>query len=48
MYYSKGSTALFITCRLVFTPYRLKATGVVNVENPVVKAMHEGRFEELD
>jgi len=26
---------------------RLRATGVVNVENPVTKAYQEGRFEEL-
>ncbi|KAL1302296.1 hypothetical protein AAFC00_002713 [Neodothiora populina] len=27
---------------------RLKATGVINVENPVARAVHEGRFEELE
>ena len=27
---------------------RLKATGVVNVVNPVEQALHEGRFEEVD
>jgi hypothetical protein len=27
---------------------RLKATGVMNVTNPVEQAIHEGRFEELD
>ncbi|KAF2804648.1 uncharacterized protein BDZ99DRAFT_467335 [Mytilinidion resinicola] len=27
---------------------RLKATGVMNVENPVARAVQEGRFEELD
>ncbi|QUC23705.1 uncharacterized protein UV8b_07946 [Ustilaginoidea virens] len=26
---------------------RLKKTGVINVQNPVEKALHEGRFEEL-
>lgn len=26
---------------------RLRATGVMNVENPVTKAYQEGRFEEL-
>jgi hypothetical protein len=25
----------------------LKKTGVMNVENPIVKAYQEGRFEEL-
>ena len=28
--------------------FRLRATGVVNVENPVKKALDEGRFEEID
>lgn len=28
--------------------YRLKATGVVSVKNPVEQAVQEGRFEELD
>ena len=27
---------------------RLRATGVVNVENPVAKAAREGRFEEIE
>lgn len=27
---------------------RLKATGVMNVVNPVEKAAREGRFEELE
>lgn len=27
---------------------RLRATGVINIENPVAQAMREGRFEELD
>ncbi|MCJ1477990.1 hypothetical protein MMC13_006665 [Lambiella insularis] len=27
---------------------RLRATGVVNVQNPVTKAMHESRFEEIE
>ncbi|MCJ1245087.1 hypothetical protein MMC30_002288 [Trapelia coarctata] len=27
---------------------RLRATGVVNVQNPVTRAMQEGRFEELE
>lgn len=27
--------------------YRLKQTGVMNVQNPVEKAFQEGRFEEL-
>jgi len=27
---------------------RLRATGVVNVENPVTKAVREGRFEEIE
>jgi len=27
---------------------RLKQTGVVDIQNPVEKALHEGRFEELD
>jgi hypothetical protein len=27
---------------------RLKATGVMNVENPIRQAVQEGRFEELD
>jgi len=26
---------------------RLKKTGVMSVQNPVEKAFHEGRFEEL-
>jgi hypothetical protein len=26
---------------------RLKKNGVINVQNPVEKAVHEGRFEEL-
>ena len=28
--------------------HRLRATGVVNVENPVTQAVREGRFEELE
>ena len=28
--------------------FRLRATGVVNVENPVKKALHEGRLEEIE
>jgi len=27
---------------------RLKATGVVDVQNPVEEALRSGRFEELD
>ncbi|CUS08598.1 unnamed protein product [Tuber aestivum] len=27
---------------------RIKRTGVVDIQNPVEKALHEGRFEELD
>ena len=27
---------------------RLRATGVVDVENPVAKAVREGRFEEIE
>ena len=29
-------------------PISLKATGVINVQNPVEKAVQEGRFEELN
>jgi len=29
------------------TCHRLKKTGVMSVQNPVEKAYHEGRFEEL-
>lgn len=27
--------------------HRAKANGLLNVENPVTQALHEGRFEEL-
>lgn len=27
--------------------YRLRKTGIVDIENPVAKAFQEGRFEEL-
>lgn len=27
--------------------HRAKANGLINVENPVTQALHEGRFEEL-
>ncbi|KAG0133463.1 guanine nucleotide exchange factor [Tuber indicum] len=34
--------------RLFILFERLKQTGVVDIQNPVEKALHEGRFEELD
>ncbi|MCJ1288860.1 hypothetical protein MMC34_000391 [Xylographa carneopallida] len=34
--------------RLFILFERLRATGVVNVENPVTRAMQEGRFEEIE
>ena len=33
---------------LICLVYRLKATGVMNVMNPVENAAREGRFEELE
>lgn len=33
---------------MFFSFCRLKATGVVDVKNPVQQAVEEGRFEELD
>ena len=32
----------------ILPSYRLRATGVVNVENPVRTAVEQGRIEELD
>lgn len=36
-----------ITDLLANTQYRARATGVLNVENPVRQAVETGRFEEL-
>lgn len=40
--------SMYHYCAVKLTPFfRLKKTGVINIQNPVEKAVQEGRFEEL-
>ena len=49
-FYSKGYSTDWLprTLETQLTLSRLKKTGVVDVQNPVQKAMDEGRFEEIE